>query len=350
MSAHSIGGMVRSSRTAIRALKRIGVATAALVSLGAWAQTQPPPAEPMPGMDHSQMKGMDQTPMKDMDHSKMDHGKKEEGTTPTKNPTAEPDAMNGMDMNGKDMDSMTKSMQGGRAPAQARDPDAYADGLTLGHMAGMDMADDTPHAHLVLDRLEAFHTRDGNGQALDAQAWYGGDIDKLWLKLDGERTNGRLGATRMEALWNHAVAPYWGVQLGARHDVGNGPSRNWAAFGVQGLAPYWFEVQATAYVGPNGRTALRFEADYELLLTQRLVLQPNVKASVYGKRDPERSIGAGLSDVEAGLRLRYEISRKFAPYIGVVWNRKLGDTARYARDAGESARETKIVAGVRIWF
>ena len=194
-------------------------------------------------------------------------------------------------------------------------------------MPGMDMADDTPHASLILDRLEAFHTRDGNGQALDAQAWYGGDIDKLWLKLDGERTNGRLGATRMEALWNHAIAPYWGLQLGVRHDVGDGPSRNWAAFGVQGLAPYWFEVQATAYVGPQGRTALRFEAEYELLLTQRLVLQPNVKASVYGKRDPERSIGAGLSDVEAGLRLRYEITRKFAPYIGVVWNRKFGGTA-----------------------
>ncbi|MEO6362169.1 MAG: copper resistance protein B, partial [Caldimonas sp.] len=295
MSARSITSVARKCRkcrSGPLALMRIGVVASALVSLAAWAQTQPP-AEPLPAMDHGQMKGMDHGqgkgmspgPMKGMDHGqmkegmdhgkmdhgKMDHGKKEEGAAPKKE-AAEPGAMKDMDMKGMDMDSMMKSMQGGRAPADARDPDAYSNGLTLGHMAGMDMADDTPHAYLILDRLEAFHTRDGNGQALDAQAWYGGDIDKLWLKLDGERTNGRLGATRMEALWNHAIAPYWGLQLGVRHDVGDGPSRNWAAFGVQGLAPYWFEVQATAYVGPQGRTALRFEAEYELLLTQRLVL------------------------------------------------------------------------------
>ncbi len=251
---------------------------------------------------------------------------------------------------GMNMDAMMKSMQGGRAPADARDPDAYADGLQPGHMHGMDMADDAIYSYVILDRLEAFRTRDGRGQALDAQAWIGGDIDKLWLKADGERTNGRLGATRIEALWNHAYAPYWAWQVGIRHDLGDGPTRDWAAFGVQGLAPYWFEVQATAYVGSRGRTALRLEAEYELLLTQRLVLQPTAKTSFYGKSDPERGLGSGISDLEAGLRLRYEITRKFAPYIGVVWNRKLGATADLARAAGEHVRETKIVAGVRLWF
>ena len=248
------------------------------------------------------------------------------------------------------MDAMMKSMQGGPPPADARDPDVYADGLENGHMPGMDMADDATHVRVLIDRLEQFHSSDGNGQALDAQAWVGGDLDKLWLKVDGERSNGRLGATRTEALWNHAIATYWGLQAGVRHDFGDGPGRTWASFGFQGLSPYWFDIQATGYVGQNGRTALRFEGEYDLLLTQRLVLQPDVKVSLYGKNDPDREIGAGLSDIDAGLRLRYEFSRKFAPYIGVVWNRKFANTARYAREAGNPTQETRVVAGLRVWF
>ena len=293
----------------------------------------------MEGMDHSKMEGMDHSKMEGMDHSKMegmDHSK-----------------MEGMDhsqMQGMDMGNMMKSMQGGTAPPGARDPDVYADGLPLGHMPGMDMEDDVARAYLILDRLEGFRTSNGHGQALDAQGWIGGDINKLWLKVDGERDEGKLGATRTEALWNHAIATYWGLQTGVRHDFGDGPGRTWAAFGFQGLAPYWFDVQATAYVGQGGRTALRFEPEYDLLLTQRLILQPNVKISLYGKKDPERGIGSGLSDMEAGLRLRYEFSRKFAPYLGVVYNRKFGSTAQYAELAGKPASETRLVGGVRIWF
>ena len=249
-----------------------------------------------------------------------------------------------------DMDAAPGSMQGGEAPPGARDPDAYAEGLENGHMPGMDMADNATHAQVLLDRVEQFHSSRGNGQAIAAQAWAGGDIDKLWLMVEGERENGRLGATRAEALWNHAIAPYWGLQAGARHDFGGGPGRTWASFGVQGLSPYWFDVRATAYVGQGGRTALRLEAEYDLLLTQRLVLQPAVQLSLHGRNDPDRRIGAGLSGIEAGLRLRYEISRKFAPYIGVVWSGKFGDTARYARDAGDAFRELRFVAGLRLWF
>ena len=217
-------------------------------------------------------------------------------------------------------------------------------------MPGMDMADKAPHVKVMLDRVERFHASGSNGQAVDAQAWVGGDADKLWFKVDGERANGRLGATRTEALWNHAIATYWGLQVGARRDVGDGPGRTWAAFGVQGLSPYWFDIQTTAYVGQGGRTALRFEGEYDLLLTQRLILQPDVKVAFYGKRDPERGLGAGLSDIDVGLRLRYEVSRKFAPYVGVVWNRKFAGTAGYARDSGNDVQTTRVVAGVRLWF
>ncbi len=278
----------------------------------------------------------------------MDHGQME-GTSPKPGESVKvmPDATKGSAM---DVDAMKKSMQGGPPPADARDPDGYADGLENGHMPGMDMADDATHVHVLLDRIEQFHSSDGHGQAVDAQAWVGGDLDKLWLKVDGERSNGRLGATRTEALWNRAIATYWGLQAGVRHDFGDGPGRTWASFGFQGLSPYWFDIQATGYVGQNGRTALRLEGEYDLLITQRLVLQPDVKVSLYGKDDPDREVGAGLSDVDAGLRLRYEFSRKFAPYVGVVWNRKFANTARYARDAGHPVQETRVVAGLRIWF
>ena len=266
----------------------------------------------------------------------------------------DPKPMPGISMPDKgqsmDMGSMMKSMQGGAAPADARDPDAYADGLLNGPMPGMNMADKATHVKVMLDRVEQFHAGGSNGQAIDGQAWVGGDTDKLWFKVDGERVNGRLGATRTEALWNHAIATYWGLQAGVRHDFGDGPGRTWAAFGVQGLSPYWFDIQATAYVGQSGRTALRFEGEYDLLLTQRLILQPDVKVAFYGKRDPECGLGAGLSDIDAGLRLRYEVSRKFAPYVGVVWNRKFAGTAGYARDSGNDVQTTRVVAGVRLWF
>jgi copper resistance protein B len=280
----------------------------------------------MPGMDHGAMQMSPDQPPMDMPVTKPG------GTAPSGSAAS------------------MGAMQGGQAPADARDPDAYADGLEMGHMPGMDMADDAKHLYVLIDRLEATRTHDGHGQALDGQAWYGGDLDKLWLKVDGERGNGRLGATRTEALWNHAIATYWGLQTGVRQDFGDGPGRTWGSFGVQGLSSYWFDVQATAYVGEGGRTALRFETEYDLLLTQRLILQPDVKVDVFGRDDPRRGIGAGLSAMEAGLRMRYEITRKIAPYVGVVWNRKFGNTARFARRKDGPVREVETVAGVRFWF
>ena len=302
---------------------------------------------PMGSMDHSQTKGMDSGDMKGMDHSQMkgmefgdmkgmDHGQ-----------------MKGMDsdpMSGMDEDAMMKSMQGGKAPADARDPHAYSDGLVMGPMNGMDMDDREKRTHVLIDQLDQFNGRRSRGQALDAQAWFGTDLDKLWLKVDGERSNKQLGATRTEALWDHAIATYWGLQTGVRHDFGEGPGRNWAALGVQGLAAYWFGVEATAYVGGGGRTALRLEGEYDVLLTQRLILQPNVKFDVYGKNDPRREIGSGLSQIEAGLRLRYEFSRKFAPYVGVVAVKKIGNTARLVRDDGGRATDVRAVVGIRLWY
>ena len=155
---------------------------------------------------------------------------------------------------------------------------------------------------------------------------------------------------RVQLLYSKAVSTYWDVQAGFRHDFEPSPSRNWLAIGINGLAPYFFQIDTAFFIGNSGRTALRVEADYELLLTQKLVLTPEVEANLYGKDDPTIGIGSGLSDVEAGLRLRYEIRREFAPYIGINWTREYGGTADFSRAAGESTSDTRFVIGLRAWF
>ena len=214
----------------------------------------------------------------------------------------------------------------------------------------MDMHDDPLLAMFKLDQFERAHGDDAYSTSWEAEGWIGRDFDKLWLRTEGEHENGATDA-RIEAFWDHAFASFWDWQLGARHDFGSGPGapadRDWAAFGVQGLAPYWFEIEATAYVGGQGRTALRLRAEYELLLTQRLILQPEVEANLYSKSDPARGVTDGLSDFDFGLRLRYEIRREFAPYVGVVWVRRFGDDNSLTARAGS---DTQVVAGLRVWF
>ncbi|MEO7917450.1 MAG: copper resistance protein B, partial [Dokdonella sp.] len=150
-------------------------------------------------------------------------------------------------------------MQGGSAPANARSPD-YSDGIDHGPMTGMDMADNAPLGMLLIDQLEAFHGSDVSGQAWEAEGWYGDDRNKLWLRTEGERSGGQVDDADVEVFWNRNVATFWSTQLGTRQDFGEGSSRTWAALGVQGLAPYWFHVEATAYVGPSGRTAARLRS------------------------------------------------------------------------------------------
>ena len=282
--------------------------------------------------------------MQGMDHSGMQHDM-----------SGDDQARQTPDMH--DMDHGDMEMQGGAAPPDARDPHAYSGGYVRG--AGkyalpggrkLHMADEHNFAMLLVDRLERVGLDEGNSGAYDAQAWFGRNYDRLVLKAEGEVANGRLEDAATELMWGHAVAAYWDTQLGLRHDSGEGPNRNWLALGIQGLAPYWFEVDVTAYAGEGGRTALNLEAEYELLLTQKLVLQPRVETDFYGKDDPARDIGNGLSSSAVGLRLRYELRREFAPYLGVEWVRKHGETADIARASDEAVSETRWVAGVRFWF
>ena len=248
------------------------------------------------------------------------------------------------------MPSMSiSSMQGGHAPPDSRSAD-YSDGYRSGAMPGMDMADNAALGMVMLDQLEYARSSHGNSIFLDGAAWYGKDFDKLWLKAEGESSRGRLRELRTEGLWDHAIATYWSTQLGVRHDFGLGPDRTWAALGVQGLAPYWFDTEATIYVGQGGRAAARLQLEYDELLTQRWVLQPKVEFNLYGRDDPQRGTGSGLADAELGLRLRYEIPREIAPYLGLVYRQRFGHTADFARAQGEAPDDVQFVLGLHAWF
>lgn len=221
---------------------------------------------------------------------------------------------------------------------------------TSGPMS-MPVSDNMIAHQVLLDRFESTRSRDGtSGMAWDLQAWVGRDSNRLWVKSEGERNAGRTEQSRLDLLWSRPVAAFWDVQAGLRHDFGQGAHRNWLAAGVQGIAPYWFDVDAAFYVGNGGRTALRLAGEYEFVLSQKTFLAPEAEVSFYGRRDPESGIGAGLSHVRFGVRLRHEIRREFAPYVGVSWIRSFGETAGYARAAGRPAGERQWVAGVRMWF
>jgi len=244
------------------------------------------------------------------------------------------------------------NMQGGSPPPDARDPHAYSGGYTFGPDRQLKLMDEQSFGSLMVDRFEHVRVRNGDDRntTYDLQARYGRDYNRFVLKAEGEVAGGEVHESRTELLWSHAVAAYWDLQAGMRYDGGEGPSRRWLAFGVQGLAPYWFEIDATVYLGDEGRRAARVEAEYELLLTQRLILQPRLEFNVYGKEDAANDRGKGLTDVAFGVRLRYEFRREFAPYIGIERVNRYGDTADLYRAAGKPTGETRYVAGVRFWF
>ena len=202
----------------------------------------------------------------------------------------------------------------------------------------------------ILDQFEMRDVTGDNAFTWEGQGWFGKDLRKFWFKTEGERAGGETEAAELQFLYSKAIASYWEIQFGVRHDFEPSPSQSWAVIGVQGLAPYFFETDIAFFVGESGRTALRFESEYELLLTQRLILTPEIEVNFYGQDDAAVGIGSGLSDLELGLRLRYEIRREFAPYIGLKWSKLSGTTKDFARIAGESTSEAQLVIGIRVWF
>ena len=211
--------------------------------------------------------------------------------------------------------------------------------------------DDDPILTMVkIDQLEKTDIGNDNNTAWQAQAWLGKDLNKVWLKTEGEVVDNTLEEAEFQLLYSRAIAPYWDAQIGWRHDSKPTPNRDWLAIGVQGLAPYFFDTDVALFIGEGGNVGLRAEFEYELLLSQKWILSPEIEANFFSKNDEDVQTGSGLSDLSAGLRLRYEIKREFAPYLGVEWKKSFGTTADYLREHGEDRSDVQWVLGIKAWF
>ncbi|URW75847.1 copper resistance protein B [Sphingomonas donggukensis] len=293
---------------------------------------QPAPAAPAGQMDHGAMPGMktDGGQMQGMDHG----------------------AMPGMQMQ-----PIGTALPAGNAPAPQPPMDHYADRqFPAGEMERsrdvMMHESGGQSFYQVMFNLAEYQARKGrDGYRWDGEAWFGGDINRLTLKSEGEGAfREGVESAEIQALYSRAIGPYFNLQAGVRHDFEPGRPTTYATVGFEGLAPYWFEVEGAAFLSDKGDLLGRLEGYYDQRLTQRFVLQPRVEFNLAAQDVPETRTGAGLSSAELGLRLRYDISRKFAPYVGVSYEAKTGRTARYARADGEDPTVTSLVAGIRLWF
>jgi copper resistance protein B len=289
---------------------------------------QTSPAEPASPVDHSAMghEMPSDGPQQSADHSSTDH--------------EDPDAgeHTGHEMSQPPKEPIPTPTDADRAAAFPAISEGHA-----AHGAGM-------HTFLQFDQLETWREDDATGLTWEAQGWLGGDLHRLWARSEGEHLAGDTETADFELLYGRAVLPWWHLVGGVQHDFSPGPSQTFVGIGIVGLAPYEFEVEATIYAGEAGQTRAVLEAEYELLFTNRLILQPVLEMTFHGKDDDRRGIGSGLSTMEAGLRLRYEFTRRFAPYVGIAYERAFSHTAELRRVEGEDISDTVIVAGVRTWF
>ena len=219
--------------------------------------------------------------------------------------------------------------------------------------------DSVIRGYFLIDQLEHTTTRYTGGKGsedalrFNTAGWVGGDYNRLWLYTEGTKPyNGKLEDVDAQLLYGRLIAPFWDLQAGVRYAKPRpgAPARTYAVIGVQGLAPYRFGVQAAAFVSERGDVSARVEVEYELLLTQRWIMQPRFATSVALQEVKNQGIGRGMNDAEVGLRLRYEITRQFAPYVGVAWQSLYGGSAQFARERGDDTRGWRLVAGVRAWF
>ncbi|SEJ35759.1 copper resistance protein B [Sphingomonas sp. OV641] len=248
------------------------------------------------------------------------------------------------------------ALAAGHAPAPAAPDATYADrvwgadAMSAGRATLRQEHGGMSFAQVMLNLAEV-QIRDGaDGYRWDGEFWYGGDVNRLTVKTEGEGTFGSSAGGEVQALYSRAVGPYFNLQAGLRQDVGSGPSPTYAAIGVEGLAPYWFDVEGAVFLSDDGDAFARLEGYYDQRITQRLILQPRAEFNLSAQDVPYRRLGSGLTDAEAGLRLRYEIVREFAPYVGVSWERQFGDTARFSRANGDDTGGFSFVAGIRAWF
>lgn len=289
-------------------------------------------AVPSPALAQASMPGMDM------------------GEKPSKPPEA---PMPGMDMTAKS----PGDAEIGTAPAPAPPSDHAADALfDPGEMARARTAlrreNGAFSGSMVLFDLAEYQARKGgDGYRWEGEAWFGGDIDRLLIKTEGEGSFGKpIEDFELQALYSRAISPFWNAHVGLRHDIVPNPSRTYAVVGVEGIAPYWFHLTGQLFLSDKGDLRARLEGSYDERITQRLIFQPRAELNFSAQDMPSIGVGAGLSNFELGARLRYEIRKEFAPYVGVEWAKKTGNSARFARLAGEDSGAVNFVAGVRFWF
>lgn len=321
--------------------------SAAACALSVPAVAQDHSMHAMPGMDmpappKSPAKKAPAPPEPVADHGAMDHS-----AMPVQDATV---GHAGMVMTGT-------ALPAGNAPPPPVPTDHYAArqfppaDMARAHAAMMKESGGQNFGAAIVDIAEFRVHRGRDGFRWDGEAWYGGDLNRVWFKSEGEGQLGQgLEAGEVQLLYSRAIDPYFNLQGGVRQDIGPKPRRTYAVLAIEGLAPGMFEVQGSVFLSTKGEVLGRLEGYHDLRITQRLILQPRVELALSAQDIAEKAIGAGLTDLELGLRLRYELSRQFAPYIGVSHDRKLGDTARYARTLGEAAHTTSLVAGARFWF
>ncbi len=204
---------------------------------------------------------------------------------------------------------------------------------------------------VMADRAEVQLGSGNDGYVLDLQGWHGDSLDKLWLKAEVEgELAGPVEAAELQALWSHAIGPFFDLQAGVRYDIRPRPDRPGLVLGVQGLAPYMWEIDTAAFVSSKGDVTARIEGEYDQRITQRLMLQPRIEAEFSAQDIPEYGIGSGLVSVEAGVRLGYQFSPQFKPYVGAEWQKAVGDTADFARADGEDSDRWRLLVGLSAWF
>jgi len=203
-------------------------------------------------------------------------------------------------------------------------------------------------SNLMVDMAELQLGDDETAFHWEGEGWIGGDINRFVFKTEGEANEDDVESAEVQALYSRAIGPYFDLQAGVRYDIEPRPNRVYAVLGFEGVAPYWFETTGALFVSDEGEVSARLEGSYDARLTQRLILQPRGEINFSADDIPELEVGAGVTDVELGLRLRYDITRNFAPYVGVSYETKLGDTADYASAAGEDESDMRFVFGVRV--
>jgi copper resistance protein B len=336
-----------SRKPARRAAPRRAPASAVAPAADPMPGMAMPPAKPESGTSMPAMPGMGDKPATSTATPGMDmtgdHGGHDMSATP------------GMPMPG--MAQTGTALPAGDAPTPAPPMDHYADrffpGSEMSRSRAEMMRDSGGQTlyQVMFNLAEVQAHAGGSGYRWDGEAWIGGDINRLWLKSEGEGAfrDGVDGA-EVQALYSRAIGPYFNLQAGVRHDFQPSPTRTYATIGFEGLAPYMFEVEGAAFLSNKGEVFGRLEGYYDQRLTQRLILQPRVEFNLSAQDVPEIRLGSGVTDAEFGLRLRYEVSRQFAPYIGVSYQAKTGRSADYARADGRDPTTTSFVAGVRFWF